>query len=141
MNAGIFFAVNNEAIHSENYILVLAACAVINHVIFAYIHHRDMKRTEPQLQVNGALVTNPYHNFIDTSLIDHKLLIGMFVFIFVWGPIAARLGYVTQSEFGLYASMRLLVIYTFLLLLPVALYFKKKHLRATLWKELKSICT
>ena len=126
--------------NSENYMLVLALLTLFNHIIFSYIHHRGKMKIQPQIHVNGAQIVHPYHDFVETSLIDHNTLVGIFVFVFVCGPVIASFGYLIQRDFGFLVAVRVMIVYTFLLFLPLSLYFRKKHLRITLWKQFKSLC-
>ncbi len=76
-----------------------------------------------------------------SSLVDHRTSLVTVSLMLVGGTLVSLVGYLGRKSLcGLYGGLRAIVIYTVVIFIPVSIYAKKRHLRLTLWNEVKSLC-
>ncbi len=69
---------------------------------------------------------------------DHSTSLITVVFMLVCSSVVVLFAHVGGSIGGLYGGLRMVIVFIITLFIPVSIYVKKKHLRSTLWHEVKS---
>ncbi len=90
--------------------------------------------------VNESSEKKKSFHFLQTCVVDYSSSVVLFGVVSVLGPVVGVVSSYSSSRlwFGLCGALRMLLIYVFILFLPLSIYMRKKHLREILAREIKS---
>ncbi len=148
----IFIPIAGDTDTGDGIIIGAAAVTILNHVLMGcrmLIYQKKITAHVQQQQQQQHLIQMPQppHDapansqqhqvtIVSSSLVDHKITARTIGLSCVLGPFLILHTYFLA---GFSAMLRFALVCVVLLFLPMSMYIGKRHLRITLWREVKSM--
>ncbi len=152
------FSVVLEAVNgpAEIILMTLPVATIIGYIIMAFKIRSHLKLIAPQQQQINSIQLQNFHPgqeetpppltshampaYLSSSLLDHRTVMVIMALMLALSPLLAVAAYQAGLEYGLHGAVRVMLTFVAHAILPGSFYITKRHLRITLWRELRPSC-